>query len=84
MNDLDWLADESDPSVEEREFTALQRVHGVNGYREGVEAGRQVAMQEGFNQGFDATFERALKRGSELGAAAARRCLEAVANKDKP
>ncbi|KAJ3036288.1 hypothetical protein HDV00_002945 [Rhizophlyctis rosea] len=41
-----------DRDVAEREWNKLQDVHGMAGYREGVNEGKEQALQDGFDSGF--------------------------------
>ncbi|KAI9337549.1 hypothetical protein BDR26DRAFT_804036 [Obelidium mucronatum] len=91
--DDDWLEDDSDfrptetsvkepdSSAQEREFLALQRIHGTNGYREGLGEGKEKSMQEGFDAGYNAGFAEGLSQGLSLGHDTAKRLLESLRSK---
>ncbi|KAJ3196609.1 hypothetical protein HDU82_001735 [Entophlyctis luteolus] len=71
----DWLHSDSDSAGNgdvDREILALQRVHGTNGYREGMLAGKEAAMQRGFDEGYAQAFLPAWDHGVDAGRLAVR------------
>ncbi|KAJ3068692.1 hypothetical protein HDU98_008188 [Podochytrium sp. JEL0797] len=77
----DWLDAEDDSFnplahrsaadvAREREFLALQRVHGTLGFRDGVADGKEKSMQQGFDDGYKEGFAAGLAEGLGLGRAA--------------
>ncbi|KAJ3117398.1 hypothetical protein HK100_000832 [Physocladia obscura] len=78
----DWLESDDEYSAtahnntDDREFLALQRIHGTIGYREGVIAGKEETMQEGFDAGYNAGFAKSLNLGISAGQATVQKLLQ--------
>ncbi|KAI8613074.1 hypothetical protein BC830DRAFT_1170569 [Chytriomyces sp. MP71] len=79
-DDLDWLADDDDNVADmeaaDREFSALHRVHGTLGYKDGVDEGRKTSIQSGFDQAYNESFPAAFEKGVESGRDKVRTLLE--------
>jgi hypothetical protein len=76
MNEV-WDEEASEGEIFDRNWTRLQDIHGVIGYREGLVQGQAQFLQQGFDDGYKLGAGIGLELGKKQGILAAMESAEA-------